>query len=101
MNKKIILFIIMGIVLLSCSDDPVPELPDKPIPDKEEETTDPPIPDEAASKLPKLTVVGRFLKNENTRSSIYMVSPKHTAPSLIKTRGITTTCKVASATTSG
>lgn len=65
MNKKIILFIIMGIVLLSCSDNPVPELPDKPIPDKEEEVTDPPIPDEAASKLPKLTVDGRFLKNEN------------------------------------
>src|SRR5690554_3511924 len=65
MSKKIILFIIMGIVLLSCSDDPVPELPDKPIPDKEEEVTDPPIPDEVASNLPKLTVVGRFLKNEN------------------------------------
>lgn len=50
---------------MSCSESPLPEIPDKPVPEvEEEEVVEPPIVDIDESKLPKLNVVGRYLKNE-------------------------------------
>ena len=50
---------------MSCSESPLPEIPDKLVPEEEkEEVVEPPIVDIDESKLPKLNVVGRYLKNE-------------------------------------
>lgn len=58
-------FIIHTLILMSCSESPIPEIPDEPVIDKEEEVTEPPTTDNVESKLPKLQVVGRYLRNEN------------------------------------
>jgi hypothetical protein len=50
---------------VSCSDVPISEVPDIPDPDIDEEVIETPVVEKDESKLPKLNVVGRYLKSEN------------------------------------
>ena len=50
---------------MSCTDEPISEVPDIPDPDIDEEVIETPVVEKDESKLPKLNVVGRYLKNEN------------------------------------
>ena len=63
MKYFLTIFILNSLFLISCSETPLPEISEKPITDKEE-VTEPPVVDKTESKLPKLHVEGRFLKNE-------------------------------------
>ncbi len=63
MKYFLTIFILNSLFLISCSETPLPEISEKPITDKEE-VTEPPVVDKTESKLPKLYVEGRFLKNE-------------------------------------
>ena len=64
MKYLFILFTTTCLFFSSCSDTLIPEVPEDIPPKNEDEVEDAQLPDVAESKLPKLHVSGRYLKNE-------------------------------------
>ena len=67
MRKIIYLVFIFGMVLFSCSDNNSPQEDEMPpvTPEQPEQPSEPENPDAYISKLPRLSVQGKYLKNES------------------------------------